>query len=370
MRANRRRSQQNLVEILGTANQTLAYPSKGRRMTRKLLFLFLLATGASSLFAFQLTMDGSEAEAVLSILDKKSAGTAVVDADWQRVFTSQPYVRLKTREASMHREFTDDDFRRFVLSSELLARREALARTLARWKHADLNAAADRVKSYLPAGAHVRAKVYPMIKPKPNSFVFEAATDPAIFLYLDPEQSSSDFENTVAHESHHIGLTDAQAKYDKIVEATPEPKRAVLNWVAAFGEGLAVLAAAGSLDRHPMEGFSSGDRVRWDQDMKYVDQELAQVDQFFRDVLRGGFKDREAVDHVAFTFFGYRGPWYVVGYRMAAVVEQQLGREELLKCMTDPRRLLIDYNVAATRLNQTATEKLPLWSDAVIDAMK
>jgi hypothetical protein len=314
-------------------------------------------------------MDTSEADSVLAILQKKASGVAASDADWQRLFSSEPYVRLKKREASMHRDFTDDDFRRFVLSAELSNRREALAQTLARWKQADLNAAADRVKSYLPPGSKVRAKVYPMIKPKPNSFVFEAAADPAIFLYLDPEQSSADFENTVAHESHHIGLTDAQAKYEKMVEAAPEPKRAVLNWVGAFGEGLAVLAAAGSLDRHPMEGFRSDDRVRWDQDMKYVDQELAQVDQFFRDVLRGGFKDRETVDHVAFTFFGYRGPWYVVGYRMAAVVEKQLGREELLKCMTDPRRLLIDYNIAARRLNETASEKLALWSDPVIDAM-
>jgi hypothetical protein len=339
-------------------------------MNRNSFLLLILITASTPLFSFQLTMDTSEADTVLSILQKKAAGVAPKEADWQRLFSSEPYVRLKKREASMHRDFNDDDFRRFVLSPELSARHEALAKTLARWKQADLNAAADRVKSYLPAGSKVRAKVYPMIKPKPNSFVFEAAIDPAIFLYLDPEQSSADFENTVAHESHHIGLTDAQAKYDKIVEATPEPKRAVLNWVGAFGEGLAVLAAAGSLERHPMEGFPAGDRVRWDQDMKYVDQEFAQVDQFFRDVLRGGFKDRETIDHVAFTFFGYRGPWYVVGYRMAAVVEKQLGREELLKCMTDPRRLLVDYNAAARKQNETATEKLPLWSDAVVDAMK
>jgi hypothetical protein len=245
-----------------------------------------------------------------------------------------------------------------------------LTRTLAQWKKADLNAAAKRVGDYLPPGSKIRAKVYPVIKPRQNSFVFEADTDPAIFLYLDPDQSSSDFQNTVAHESHHIGLTDAQTKYDKIVDAAPEPKNAVLNWIGAFGEGEAVLAAAGSADRHPMEDFSPTDRGRWDQDMKYVSQELSEVDQFFRDILRGGFKDRQAIDHVAYTFFGYRGPWYLVGYKMAVTVEKQFGREELLKCMADPRQLLIKYNQAAAKLNETAVDKLPLWSDDVIAALK
>jgi hypothetical protein len=30
----------------------------------------------------------------------------------------------------------------------------------------------------------IRMKAYPSIKPRPNSFVTELATDPAIFLYL------------------------------------------------------------------------------------------------------------------------------------------------------------------------------------------
>jgi hypothetical protein len=154
------------------------------------------------------------------------------------------------------------------------------------------------------------------------------------------------------------------------VEAAPEPKQALLNWIGAFGEGEAVLAAAGSSDRHPMEDFSPADRARWDQDMKYVGQELSQLDQFFRDILRGGFRDRQTIDHVAFTFFGYRGPWYLVGYKMAVTVEKQFGREELRKGMTDPRQLLIKYNEAATKLNETAVDKLPLWSDEVIAVLK
>jgi hypothetical protein len=34
-----------------------------------------------------------------------------------------------------------------------------------------------------------------VIKPKTNSLVFEVDTDPAIFLYIDPEISREKFEN-------------------------------------------------------------------------------------------------------------------------------------------------------------------------------
>jgi len=318
----------------------------------------------------QLTMDTSEADAVLVIVDKEARHAPIADTDWKNLFTSEPYVRLKKREAAMHRDFTDDDFRRFVASPELIVRRAALEQTLARWKQADLRESAERVRRYLPGGAQVRAKVYPVIKPRPNSFVFDVGTDPAIFLYLDPEQSASDFANTVAHESHHIGLADSQKKYDAVVAAAPEPKRALLTWVGGFGEGLAVLAASGSPDRHPMADFSATDRARWDQDMKFWTQEFAHLDTFFKDILRGGFTDRETIDHAGFTFFGYRGPWYLVGYRMGVTVEKAFGREALLECMTDPRRLLIRYNEAAKKLNLAATEKLPLWNDEVITAME
>jgi hypothetical protein len=58
--------------------------------------------------------------------------------------------------------------------------------------------------------------VCPLIKPKHNSFVFDADTDPAICLYLDPASSKEAFGNTVSHELHHIGLSST----DKIYAAT------------------------------------------------------------------------------------------------------------------------------------------------------
>jgi len=338
--------------------------------------LFVLAFLCAALPGFgaetervRLTLDASEAEAVLAILGKGSGGQAVADADWRRLFDSEPYIRLKKREAAMRRNFTDDEFKTFVLSDDVAKQASALQRTLEAWKKADLRATAQRILAYLPEDAQVRAKVYPMIKPKPNSFVFEVATDPAIFLYLDPEQSQSEFENTVAHESHHIGYSGADKRYDDRIKGLPDNARKAAHWMGAFGEGLAVLAAAGSADVHPMHDFKGDERVRWDQDMKYFDQELAQVDQFFRDLLSGGFAKPEVADHVAFTFYGYRGPWYVVGYKIGAVVEKRFGRGVLVDCMSDPRKLLAKYNEAAAEQNAAGQPRLPLWSAEVLKAV-
>ena len=162
----------------------------------------------------QLQLNTDEADRVLAIIANKAAGQPIPESDWNALFATEPYVRLKKREASMKRDFTDEDFKKFVLSPELAAKADALHRTLEDWKKADLKASADRVLTYLPAQATIHAKVFPVIKPKTNSFVFDTQTDPAIFLYLDPQESAAKFENTVAHELHHIGFSslDSSAK--------------------------------------------------------------------------------------------------------------------------------------------------------------
>lgn len=139
--------------------------------------------------------------------------------------------------------------------------------------------------------------------------------------------------------------------------------------MSAFGEGLEVLAAAGSTGVHPLAAFPPDYRARWDQDMKFIDRTIDQLDQFFRDVVGGGFAKPEVADHVAFTFFGYRGPWYTVGYRMGALVENRYGRPALLECMADPRLLLKRYNQAAAEQNAAGHEKKALWSAEVLTAV-
>ncbi len=314
----------------------------------------------------QLTVDPSEAQAVLAILRERREGRAVGEANWQKLFESEPYVRLKKREASLHRAFTDEDFRKFVLSGELAAQAQELERALEQWVKADLTAAARRVLAYLPDKAVIRAKVYPVIKPQKNSFVFETQTDPAIFLFLDPKVSAPKFENTVAHELHHIGYASVES-----TEAEPEAKtiggvRAALNWMGAFGEGFAMLAAAGSPDVHPHAVSGREERERWDRDMANLPRDFKALEKFFLDVIGGKLKTKEAIEKKAYSFFGIQGPWYTVGYEMAVVIERQEGRAVLIECMSDPRRLLATYNRDAAAVNAAGKEHLPLWSKQLL----
>jgi hypothetical protein len=179
---------------------------------RKVLCLILLACSSVPMFAdndsrIRVTADFSEAEAVVAILEKRQGKQDVTAADWQALFATEPYQRLKKREAAMKRTFTDDDFRTFVLSGDLLSQCVALRSTVAAWKQADLKLDAMRILPYLPPESVIRAKVYPVIKPMHNSFVFEADTDPAIFLYVDPSVSRESFANTVAHGAKQCGQT-------------------------------------------------------------------------------------------------------------------------------------------------------------------
>src|SRR5438552_6473146 len=92
----------------------------------------------------QLHVQPDEANAVLAILDKRAAGTPIEEKEWQALFVTEGYVRLQQREHSMKRKFENDDFKTFVMSDELLARRGELRRVINDWSHADLAAAARR----------------------------------------------------------------------------------------------------------------------------------------------------------------------------------------------------------------------------------
>jgi putative zinc-dependent peptidase DUF5700 len=312
--------------------------------------------------SIQLKLDPDEADAVLSILDKRAAGGNVTDEDWQHLFATEPYIRLKKREAGMHRDFTDDDFKKFVLSPELAAKATVLRHTLDAWRRADLIASARRVLAYLPDQAHIQAKVFPVIKPKINSFVFETDTDPAIFLYLDPEESAAKFENIVAHELHHIGYSSVRSLAEEKQKDLPPNVKPAVDWMGAFGEGFAMLAAAGGPDADPHATSSPEEHARWEHDMANFNQDVSSLQEFFLDVIDGRLAGKDKIDEKAFTFFGIQGPWYTVGYKMSVIVEKRYGRKQLIECMLDPRDLLASYNRAATEINAGGKEKLALWS--------
>jgi hypothetical protein len=317
----------------------------------------------------QLTLDTSEADEVLALLALRRDNKPIEEAQWQKLFVTEPYQRLKQREKKIGeqfhdptRAFSDEDFEKFVLSEDLLKRAPRLQETIDQWKKADMYQLAERILQYLPPSAVIRAKVYPIIKPRTNSFVWEASSNPAIFLYLDPEVSREEFENTVAHELHHIGLASVQSGYDRKIAILTERARAAAEWMGAFGEGFAMLAAAGGPDVDPHAASSAAEHARWDHDMANFSTDLQSVNGFFMDILNGKFSSRDAIDEKASTFFGAQGPWYTVGYKMAVMVEKRFGRPALIETMLDPRRLLVLYNQAAAEQNAAGKEHLPLWS--------
>ena len=324
----------------------------------------------------QLTLDTSEADQVLAILALRSQGKPVPDSEWQKLFATAPYQRLKQREKAIGEKFhdptvafTDDDFKRFVLSDDLVPRAGSLSSTLDRWKKADLRQDAGQDLAYLPASATLRAKVYPVIKPGINSFVWDLSSDPTIFLYLDPDVSREKFENTVTHELHHIGLGGVGPIYDRKIAALPEPAHTAADWMGGFGEGFAMLAAAGGPNVDPHAASSPKERARWEHDMGQFNDDLRAVNQFFLDILNVKFASRDAMEEKGGSFYGLQGPWYTVGYKMSVMVEERFGRPALIGTMLDPRCLLVLYNRAAGEQNAAGKPPLPLWSEDTLSAV-
>jgi hypothetical protein len=317
----------------------------------------------------QLRMDTSEADAIIAILDARAANRQPSQSDWEQLFSSKPYQALKHREESFHNAFNDDDFKQFVLSATLAAQRESLERTLREWNHSDIDDEARRLLAYLPSSSVIQADVFPVIKPQKNSFVFHVGSVSAIFLNLDPGESAEHFLNTVTHELHHIGLDSFSKQYEERISALPEGPQKAAEWLGSFGEGFAMLAAAGGPDVHPLATDKPEDRERWDHDMANFNSDLRAVDQFLLDVAEGKLNGDAAIERGE-SFYGARGPWYTVGYKVAVIVENNFGREELIRCMEDPRRLLAMYNKAAARSNSQSAAHLELWSSELLDAVR
>ncbi len=312
-----------------------------------------------------------EAEAVLQILEKKEGLEEITNADWQKVFLSEGYIRLKKREISMQRPFEDSDFKDFVLSDNLVKRRKPLSETLVKWKEIDLDHPAELALSYLPPNAQIRAKIYPVIKPRENSFVFGIPEDPAIFLYLDPNITKEKFENTVAHELHHIGYgsgcqTEKTAGEIKVLSADTQK---VLKWIGAFGEGFAMLAAAGGADIHPHAVSSPDDRARWDKDLANFNNDVETLEVFFLNLANGKLSDKEQ-NETARSFYGIQGPWYTVGWQMSVVIEKTFGRAKLIECICDQRKLLPTYNKAVKKYDRQNNTHLALWSKRLIKKLR
>jgi hypothetical protein len=327
----------------------------------KAFAMLALVASTASADPVGLTLDSSEAELAIKIVREHRMDPAL--------FATEPYIWLKAREAAMGRAFTDAEFQTFLLSADAKAKLPQWEQTLAAMKRADLHALATGVLAWLPPGAEIHARVFPEIKPRTNSFVWRMPDKgPAIFLYLD-KLTTDQFENTVAHESHHIGLDSLEARQTALVKGLPDHVKRAITFLGAFGEGEAMLAAAGA-DRHPHWEDDAATRARWDSDMMHFNDDVPKLEQLFADILDGKLATDDDVMKRAAPFWGdTQGAWYTVGYEMAVLVERRFGRAALTDCMIDPRKLLSLYNqVAREAAKQGGT--LATWSPQLLARLK
>ncbi|HXI20306.1 MAG TPA: DUF5700 domain-containing putative Zn-dependent protease, partial [Gemmatimonadales bacterium] len=216
--------------------------------------------------------------------------------------------------------------------------------------------------AYLPAGTVLRARMYLEIKPATNSFVFSAdGLPPGIFLYVDPTITAEQFANTVAHELHHIGYNAAC----RDPEGLPPPMLAAVRWLGGFGEGLAMLAAAGGPDIHPQAVSPDSVRHRWDRDMAGAGEAMPELERFFGRILDGRLVGDDSIARAAGPFYGVQGPFYTVGWLMWSSIERVSGRARVVELECDLRRFPRSYNDAAARLNAGGAH-LPLWTPAFV----
>jgi hypothetical protein len=312
-------------------------------------------------------LESDEADAAIAILDKRVHREMPTTANWQRLFSSKGYQHLQEREASLGRAFTDSAFTTFLMSDTLLQRASLLDRALPPLERLDVSAAAGRSLKYLPASTPIKARLYLEIKPKTNSFVFTGRdSTPSIFLYVDPHQSPAQLENTIAHELHHIGLNSACSDRP-FARATPA-QRMLLRFLGAFGEGQAMLAAAGSPSIHPHATDDDTIQARWDRDVANASADIDELSRFFVSVLDGRVTSADSVQNQAFQYFGAQGPWYTVGWLMASTVERELGRDVLVRSLCEPTRFISLYNDAAKRANARGG-MLPTWNAELVNRL-
>lgn len=312
-------------------------------------------------------LESDEADAALAILIKRLHREMPTTANWQQLFSSEGYRHLQERETSMGRAFTDSTFTAFLMSDTLLQRASLLEPALLRLKQLDVSAAASRPLKYLPAGTRIKARLYLEVKPITNSFVFTGRDSmPSIFLYVNPHQSPAQLENTIAHELHHIGL-NAACSDPPFARATPA-QRMLLQFLGAFGEGQAMLAAAGSPSVNPHASDDDTVRARWDRDVAHASADVDELSRFFVSVLDGRVTSADSVQRQAFTYYGVQGPWYTVGWLMSSTIEREFGRDVLVRSLCEPTRFISLYNDAAKRANAVGGA-LPTWNAELVNRL-
>jgi hypothetical protein len=316
-----------------------------------------------------------QADAVLRILEARAAGELVDEDAWQALLASEGYRRVMEREAALDRQlgidrgYTDESFRQWLESDTALTDLPGQARVLATWHEVDGAAAGRRALAYLPDSAVLRATIYPIIRKQTNSFVWDLSGDPAIFMHVGPGSNRAEIESILAHELHHVGLSGTCTRTS---DPDQETRQLIDQWLTGFGEGLAVLAAAGSPES-PTHALADDEGLAaWEAGMARLEPDMRRLESFFLDIAAGAVRGEE-LQRRGMALINApdapQGPFYTVGWHMAATVERLLGRPALMGMICDPATLIRRYNRAAAEAG-SGTGPAPLWSEAFIGLLQ
>jgi hypothetical protein len=174
-------------------------------------------------------------------------------------------------------------------------------------------------------------------------------------------------QQIVTHELHHIGISQSCPKRSEDGSSGVETARA---YTGALAEGLAMLAAAGSPDVDPHAASTAPVRERWARDYAQWPRDLRRVERFLLDVGEGRLTNSDSISAAAAPFWGdAQGPWYTVGYAVAATIERVDGRDVLRRVICDPAAMLATYNDAVARSDGGDTT-MPRWNERLIAMLR
>ncbi|MFO7814519.1 MAG: DUF5700 domain-containing putative Zn-dependent protease [Halanaerobiales bacterium] len=309
-----------------------------------------------------------QVENALYILAKQNKNKTINKSVWDNLFSSEGYQLLVKREKDMGNELSKKDFKSFLLDERQLSNYENYMNTLKLLKDLELEQLLSKTKKYLPKKAKINTTIIPVIKPQNNSFVHEINDKLVLFIYLEPGMSRAKLENKLIHELHHIGFDDIYSpeKYKYLSQQTQK----MIEWTNAFGEGFAMLAAAGGANIHPNK-FDEGLKEKWDSNIKKFNKDFELIENFFVKILKDKFSNEKELYNRGYELMvnnGGQGSWYTVGWKIAVVIEKIKGKEVLFGCMSDLTYLYPRYNEAVKDYNKKYNENLKSWSDKIINS--
>lgn len=311
-----------------------------------------------------------EIKAVLNILYKRKQGENTEKLDWKRLFSSDGFKLLKQREEDMGNQLKKKAFKDFLLNEIEPEGYDQFQNAYQNLKDINFNKIINKTKRYLPDQAIINTDIIPVIKPASNSFVHNIDNKLVLFLYLKPSISKKELTNKLIHELHHIGLDDIYQKSD--YTHLPKPVQRMIEWTNAFGEGFAMLAAAGSPAVHPNR-FDEQLKERWDENISNFNRDFKEIEKFLLDILNKNFSNQKDLYDKGFQLMtnnGGQGSWYTVGYKIAVVIEKMTDKKVLTDCMKDFTKLYLTYNKLVVQYNKKYKEKLPQFSEKIIGSLK